>query len=275
MESKLWKVAWKRSGQKYLVSLTEHPEIKASGASLDEATEKLEDLVAEKLGDPVPHFEFITPLPLEGEGCPAPYIHILTGHRCADGISNMDRLFVNGKCAKCRNYSGPRTQELIRLDSVPDGDLTFTDYLGLIISAKLADFLKLQDSVEITMHPVILFGKESSDFFELVSAHPREYVAIKGVRACKGGFKCDLCGFMVWMYMPYEAQFFEYISQDSLPESKAKVFPVGVDCQMRLAVNNETRASVIRSNKFGNIVSRKVGVLTRDQAVPISLFFKK
>jgi hypothetical protein len=271
-EAKLWKATWKQVGQKYSLSLVDHPKIKVSGEVLDDAIEKLEDLVADELGDPVPHFEFITPLPTEQAGVGNPYIHILTGHKCAENISNMDRLFVKAKCPKCWNFSGPRTEELIRLASVPDGDLIFTDFLGQIISAQLAAFLKLHGSEEIALRPIILCGRETTDFLELRSSHPREYVAIKGVKASKGGFKCGVCGFVVWMYMPYEAQYSKYVLHESLASSA--VFPIGINDQMRLAVSKQMRASVIRSSQFKNVVSRKIGVLTKEQAVPIASFFE-
>ncbi len=272
-EANLWKATWKRNRQDYVLSLSDYPEIKVTGSILDEAIEKLEDTVAEKLGDANPHFEFLTPLPLETQQA-APCIHILTGHKCADDITNIEQLFVRERCSKCQNYSGPRTDALMRLDSAPRGDITFTDFLGQIVSSRISDFLNLGDSTEMELRPLVLRGKETTDYLELRSKCPREYVALKGVKAEKGGFRCGACGFVVWMYMPYEAPFSKYVAKESLPHDGKQVFPIGVDDRVRLAVDHETRAAVIRSKRFKNIVSQRVGVLTPDQAAPIESFFK-
>lgn len=272
MEARLWKATWKRSGQKYSLSLVDYPKIKASGLILEEVIEKLEDLVADKLNDAVPHFEFIDPLPSEVTDSSKSYLHILTGHNCADGISNVEQLFAREKCKKCGN-SGPRTEELIRLDAMPDGDLAFTDFLGQLISAQLADYLGIKNLREVSTRPVILCGKQTSDILELRSLVPRKYVAHKGIKPARWGFKCKACGFSTWMYMPNEAPFIEYVSKECLPDSSEKVFPIGVDDRMSLAVDKETRAAVIRSTKFKNVVSRKVGVLSIEEAVSIDSFF--
>jgi hypothetical protein len=265
MEGKLWKATWKRNGTKFVLSLVEHPGVTVTSATLDEAVEEFEDLVAEKLGDAVPHFEFIEPLPTAEES----YVHILTGHKCAESITNLNQLFVRGRCNACGNLSGPRTEEMIELDSAPDGDLTFTDFQGQIISARLAEFLGIGKLDEIVVRSVKLRGTQSTDFFELRSRHPREYVAKRGLPKPRWAFKCKSCGLVVWMYMPHEATFSEFISREVLPETSVSTFPIGVDDRMRLAVDKETRAQVVRSKQFKNVVSKKLGILNAEDAISI------
>jgi len=244
MENKLWKVIWKRSGAQYSMCLADFPKINVTAKSLEDAIEMLEELVANEMHDPVPHFEYVNALP---SAAGSPYIYTLTGHNCADGITNINDLFNRNKCPKCKNYPGQRTNEPIRAKSFPDDDLMFTDYLGEIISQRLASFLELQDCPELELRPITLNGNSTSEFFELISRHPREYVAIQGKKANKGGFKCVECGFVVWMYMPYEADYFKYVTAECLPPLDVRAYPIGVDYRMGLAVNKSARDSIIRS----------------------------
>ena len=42
MEARLWKAKWARQGQKYSLSLVEHPKIKATGVLLEEVAKPQE-----------------------------------------------------------------------------------------------------------------------------------------------------------------------------------------------------------------------------------------
>lgn len=273
MEGKLWKVGWKRAGKQYSLSLLEHPKICAQGAVLAEVIEQLEDLVSDRLGDAMPHFEYLTPLPEEGSNGRSAFVYTLAGHKRLDCIINLDRLFVRGECRTCGNYSGPRTDELLRLDSVPEGDLSFTGYIGQVISRELAQFLNLPVAGEIETRPVIIGEKETSDFLELRSLRPRPFVASKEFKKARWGSKCKTCGLEVWMYMPYEASFKEYISEADISTNPGSVYPIGVDERMRLVVSRKIHGEVIRSNRFKNVVSSRIGVLPVESAIPIVSFF--
>jgi len=273
MEAQLWKANWKRGANGFVLSLVDHPKIRASGLIWEEVVEQLEDLVADRLGDPVPHFEFTKPPPMEPAGTHCQFVHVLTGHKCADSLSNIEQLFVREKCPRCWNYSGPRTDALIELGSKPDGDLPFTEYLGQLISSRLAEYLMLRNSKEIVLRPVVLNGRETTDYLEVRSNYPREYVALKDVRADKGGFKCKVCQYVGWMYLPYEAPFFHYVREDCLPNSEVKIYPIGTDDRVSIVVSSRIRAAVIRSKQFKNVVSQRVGVIPAEQAAQISSFF--
>lgn len=159
------------------------------------------------------------------------------------------------------------------LERAPKDDLVCLDTLGQIISAQLAEFLRLNLVSEVMLRPVIIDGKETTKFLELCSRQPRELVAKKGIMASKGGFKCRQCGYFGWGYMPYEADYFEYVTKESLPDKSVKIFPINVDYRMRLAVDRKIRAEAIGSKQFKNVISRKVGVIAREQAASISSFF--
>ena len=78
---------------------------------------------------------------------------------------------------------------------------------------------------------------------------------------------------MTLTYMPWEAPHMNYVLRESLSDSE--VYPIGLDDKMRLAVSKQLRAEVIRSDQFKNVVSQKVGVLSKEQAVSIASYFEK
>src|SRR5262245_56818967 len=164
MEGRLWKATWKRSGRSFSVALVHHPKIKATGSTLEEEIEKFEDKIDDNLGDAVPHLEFINALPSVRA-----FLFTLAGHNQIEGIVNLEELFNRPRCAKCDNICGQRTKVPIRLKNPPDDDLRFTEFLGQIISLRLATFLKLHGSKEIRLLPTVIAGRESNDFLELVS----------------------------------------------------------------------------------------------------------
>jgi hypothetical protein len=75
--------------------------------------------------------------------------------------------------------------------------------------------------------------------------------------------------------MPNEAKYLEYISIESLPPKDILVFPIGVPPKLSIALDATLREEIIKSKKFKNLVSRKIGVLPKDKAAPISDFLKK
>lgn len=271
MEAQLWKAIWKRKGQQYHLSLLDHPSVKIIGTTPEEMVDQFEELVAEKFHDAVPHFEFLNQ---PASDITADFIFTLTGHHEAEKITNLDELFGPEKCPQCKRIIGARTEALICLEEIPKGDLVFTDYLGEIISKQLASFLKIPNYPEFQTRPVIIFGKESSDFLELNATCTRSFVAIKGLKAGKC-HPCFKCGSGPWMYMPNEAKYLEYISIESLPPKDILVFPIGVPPKLSIALDATLREEIIKSKKFKNLVSRKIGVLPKDKAAPISDFLKK
>ena len=150
-------------------------------------------------------------------------------------------------------------------------DLRFTDFLGQIISEKLALELGLDDCSDFEQRPIIIAGVETWAFRELRSVKLRPYVAKKGLKASRGS-KCPQCGLIVWMYMPGEAKFLEYISAIDAPKNM-DVFAVGTDDLMSIAVSEDLRQRIVGSKKFKGVVSRKVGVLDPVDVVPIDTFF--
>jgi len=272
MEEQLWKAIWKRAGRKYSVALVNHPKLRATGKTLDEAVEKLGDLISEELGDAVPHLEFVNPLPASGSGR---FIFTLAGHNQNYDVINADALFDSAQCPKCHNQMGERNEELIQLRKPPEDDLMFTDWLGQIISRRLATFLKLQKCNEVILRPIVIRGKVSSEFLEVISISPRPYVAKKGVKGSWGEFWCKKCERKSIMYMPHEADYLHYVAADSLPDPKVSVFPVGVGYEVDIAVSKTLREAVIRSGQFKNVVSHMVGVLQKREYLTLEEYFSK
>jgi hypothetical protein len=269
MEAQLWKVNWKKKGPKYHFSVVGHPKVFVTAETVDEAIDLLEERITDELHDAVPHLEFIKPLP----SAKPDYLFELAGHHRVETVLNVAELFQHPKCRVCDNWSGPRTEALIQLPEKPIGDLDFTWEAGYIVSAKLAKFLSLHECPGLRLRPVVIAGKETMDYLEMWSTHPRPGVAIKGVKASRGGFRCQTCGKTVWMYLPHEAPYFHYLSAESLPVPPRPVFPIYEDYNVKLAVDPATRAAVIKSKRFRGVVTRRVGVLPAGEAVPVDSFF--
>jgi hypothetical protein len=275
MDEQLWKATWRQSGRSFSVALVDHPKIRATARTLDEAIGKLEDRIADVLGDAVPHLEFVRALPTGiGRANDPAFLFTLAAHNRIEGIKNLEALFDRPRCAECGNICGSRTREPICLSKPPKDHLSFTEFLGQIVSSRLAQFLKLQHLNEVKLLPTLIGDQKSEEFLEVLSVHPRPYVARDGVKASQA-FRCGKCGATVLMYMPYEAEFLKYIAVDSLPTGDVPVFPVGVGHEARLAVNRAVRDAVIRSRTFKNVVSSKVGVLPKEQSISLDEYFGK
>jgi hypothetical protein len=122
----------------------------------------LEDEVAERLGDADPHFEFVTPLPSGVNHTDfSAFLFTLAGHNRLEDVNNLLTLFDRPRCTRCGNISGNRTSEPLRLNAAPKDDLSFTEFLGQVISSRLATFLKLQQSKEVALLPVFSVWQET------------------------------------------------------------------------------------------------------------------
>ncbi len=271
MEGNLWKATWEKHGRSYELALVEHPSVRAHGRSLEEAVENLEDMVAERFGDAVPHLEFVRPLPTKHKGEHEAFLFVLAAHEPVTKITNVPKLFSH-QCAACGQFVGPRTEDLIMLDEIPAGDLVFTDWLGHIISSKFSDLLHLGACPEIRLLPTMIGGRKTNDFLELASLHVRPFVGIKGNQPANRS-KCKDCGFAVALYMPHEAPFLQYVNRRDLPIPRPDVFPVGSDHRMELAVSRRTRDQVICSKSIKNVVSQKIGILPHEKAIPLDQLF--
>lgn len=71
--------------------------------------------------------------------------------------------------------------------------------------------------------------------------------------------------------MPYESDFMQYVLSSSIPAESVTVFPVGVGHRINLAVDSKIRLAIVNAKQFSNVVSRKIGLLSDEQAAPIEL----
>jgi hypothetical protein len=271
-EGNLWKARWNRSGRNYRAFLADDPNLQATGKTIDDAIERLEERVIEERGDVVPHFEWLNPLPYPSGVEGRDFVSVLCGHRRVD-VENVERLLANPRCARCQNYAGSRTIEPIRLNVLPDGDLPFTQFGGQLCSAQLAYFLKLNEREDVKLLPVVIAGKETNEFFELRSTKARDYVAKMGT-PCRNAFHCPACGLTVITYYPEEADYFQFVAAASLPNPLPPVWAIGSQHLVRLGVSKLIRQQVVRSREFKNIATRKIGILGADLAISAGEFFR-
>jgi hypothetical protein len=271
-EAKLWRIDWKRARNAYLVFVVGNNEVRATAKSIEDALELLEEAIATKCGDPSPRFEFVTPLPDSLDLEARDFLFTLAGHQRSDVI-NSEILFERPRCQRCGNVYGPRSQALISLSEAPAAELTFTEF-GRIISKRLVAFLRLERLNEFSLLPVLIAGRETGDYFELRSIIAREFVARRNTPA-RSAFRCRECGFSMVVYLPDEAKYFQYVAAASLPKPVPQIFALGVDYGAAIAISGTLRRELIGSSGFMDIVTRKVGILGDDQAMPASEFFPK
>lgn len=271
-EGNLWKVTWRRAGQGYRVTVVGSAELHGTGDTLEDALERLEDQLIERVGDAVPHFEWVNPLPepigIEGRD----FLYLLCGHHRID-VPYVERLLQRPRCERCHNYSSPRTTEPITLPRRPHGDLPFTQFDAQLCSARLARFLKLETRDDLQLLPIIIGRKETTDYLELRTNVAREWVAKKGAPSGHA-FRCQECGASTIVYLPEDADYFQFVARSSMPSSLPRVFPVGSGHAVRLAVRGALRRRVIRSDEFKDVRSRKVGILDDASAIPQDDFFR-
>jgi len=271
-EGNLWKVQWKKDSRGYRVFLTDDPKFQATAKRLDDAIEQLEERVTEERDDPVPHFEWLNPLPHPVGVESRDFVYVLTGHHRVD-VENVEESLEKPRCARCHNYSGPRTSVPLRLNASPDGDLPFTQFGGQLCSEKLAQLLKLSECDDLRLLPIIITGQETFKFLELRTRIAREFVAKKEAPS-RNAFRCRACGATVVTYFPDEADYFQFVAASALPRPVPTVFAIGSDYSIELAVSKALRQQVISSDEFKNVTTRKIGILDDDQAVPADVFFK-
>ena len=153
----------------------------------------------------------------------------------------------------------------MNLIEVPMGDLFFTRInISTIISKRLFEFLSLDKCIEVERRSVCIQGNESDQLFELSSRVSRPMIRKAGVPS-QHSFRCATCQFVMVVYMPFEAPFFQYLSEASIPSSGEDVFPVGVGHDIDLAVSQPVRNTIVRSREFRNIAVRKVGILSEHE----------
>lgn len=196
-------VECKRKGRRYDVCLSGQPDIKASGATLEEALDNLYVNVMEWNGDGEAVFE-VMPGAWEGRGQGSSCFG-LGWNESVRVKTPLQDIFREGVCARCRRGLGGRSSEPLELELKPRFDVFRIERqwpddvypARLVLSEKFLEVLTDPEREMLELRPVISPPSFRKRFFE-ICAEPA--VSMVGVKAAKyamslnQSWRCSACG---------------------------------------------------------------------------------
>jgi hypothetical protein len=289
MEDAVYVCSWSRSPKGFTLWVKSRPKFRVSGATYEEAEERLIDVIQDSGGAMVPVMEFDPPLPKSSAAkkYATPEICLISGNEGfeADGprvtafetptereerFRYCDEFYEAPICRKCKNATSRRSKKPLTLRyAVGSYDGAFgrpvhnagSDHE--IVSENFLALLTAKERKSLDLRPVL--GKGRKKFYEIVGPEGPPLVAIKGVKL--SGWRCRKCSYRIWGHDSMDKDFFEFVAKSDLPKSVPSIFTIGVGPEIHLAATDKRWKELVGRKGTNGFTSRTVGVVPDNEVV--------
>jgi hypothetical protein len=268
-EGNVYVCLWKKRGRRITVSLKADASVKVSAPELDEAEEKMWELLCEKFGDGEAVLQYETPPPVAATQFATRYgkPHLVTVS-VNDGMGrlvNEKEVHPKGYCADCRMPLEIASGATPEYDYVPSSDgAVMTE--GLFFSENFLSLLSNEEKAGLKLLPVKGPARAKKRFFMLTGMPVADYVGVPGFeglllhqcRRCKGRLSI---GYL------RNSKMYHFLALKDLPKLLPTVFAIGREGNVSLCMTQERFSQLLDQPGTRNLTSRRIWVVPDDRFV--------
>lgn len=250
------------------LTLTDHPKIKANGASEDDAEDELLDLICEHFGDGEPVLQY------EERSSPtastAAHLWTFSANEKLNTI-NLQELFPRGKCSRCGNILNDLNRSCVgirKLAEKSSSDLAFTKTgrnTTDLLSDRLANLL-----LKLGLDPKVLapaVDSAGSHFWEVLpTAEFIPFVPIKKAFANRvGATHCPKCKFENFGFVSLkDKEIREFVRDADWQAAQCSIRVAGPFAPV-LIFDYEVKRAIEKAGRWKNLGWSKVGLASEDE----------
>jgi hypothetical protein len=269
MEGKVYRAAWKKERNKFLIRLLSHPKIKVTKKTYEEAETAILDLITLKFGDGEAYLEFTKPLPRtdeEAQYVNPDIVHITENNRAEtiftrlshfkrEYAKELDRYFEKGVCSTCLAPLGKRNSREMIFEYISGngGIAEYGSYSTCIFSETFIKSVGVNKHPQIRLIPVRTIKKTRTKYFEIAGTIKYRYIGNKKLEHV--GWKCPHCSAKRFGYFSPHFSINNFVHVSKTPLG---FFLCGSQTEINLCT---TRKTWLKKKHFKEIIAMQVGVV--------------
>ena len=284
MEDAVYVCGWSKSQDGFVLWVKSRPKLRATGATYEEAEERLIDVIQNAGGAMVPVMEFEPQLPKSSaaEKYATPAIYMIGGDEGFSGDGPRMTAFETPKareerfrycdefyeapiCRKCKNATSRRSEKPLALRyAVGSYDGAFGrlvhnagSWRHEIVSEHFLALLRPKERKSLELIPV--GGKGRKKFYEIVGPEGPPLVAIKGKKL--SGWRCPKCKYRIWGHDSMLRDFSEFVAKSDLPKPLPSIFTIGIRSEIHLVATERRWKELVGRRGTKGFTSRAVGIV--------------
>ena len=264
-EGNVYLCVWAKRGARLTLALKDDPKIKVSAPELDEAEEKMWELLCEKFGDGEAVLQYVTPPPVAATEFAArygrPHLVIVSGNDSMGGLLNEKEVHPKGYCRDCRDPL-VTTKVTPEYDYVPPSD----GAVGGFFSADFLSLLTKKEKEGLQLVPVVGPKRARKSFFKLTGAAVADFVGVPGFEGlCLD--RCRRCKRALTLMYLRNNKLYRFLALNDLPTPPPAVFVVGREGNISLCVTRERFSQLLGKPGARNITSSRVWVVPDERFI--------
>jgi hypothetical protein len=264
-EGNVYLCVWAKRGNRLTLALKDNPKIKVSAPELDEAEEKMWDLLCEKFGDGEAVLQYVTPPPVAATEFAArygrPHLVSVSGNDSMGGLINEKEVHPKGYCRDCQDPL-VTTKVTPEYDYVPASD----GAVGNFFSEQFLSLLTPKEKKALQLVPVIGPRRAKKTFFKVTGAAVADFVGVPGFEGlCLD--RCRRCKRALTIMYLRNNKLYTFIALDDLPKPLPAVFVAGHDENISVCMTRERFSQLLGKPGTRNITSSRVWVVPDKQFV--------
>ncbi len=264
-EGNVYLCVWAKRGRRLTLALKGDPKVKVSAPELDEAEEKMWELLCEKFGDGEAVLQYETPPPVAATEFATrhgtPHLVLVSGNDRMGRLINEEEVHPKGYCRDCQDPL-ETTKVTPEYDYVPTSD----GAVGHFFSEDFFSLLTKKEKARLQLVPVRGPKRARKSFFKLIGAPVADFVGVPGFE----GLCLDTCRkckrALTIMYLRNN-KLYRFLALNDLPKPLPTVFAVGREGNISLCMTRARLSQLLGQPGARNIASSRVWVIPDERFI--------
>lgn len=228
-EGHVYLCTWSKKDGEHTIALKRNRSLKVSAPELDEAKEKMWDLLCEKFGDGEAVLEYETPPPEDAAEFQAkygsPHLVTVSGNDGVGRLINERAVYPKGHCRTCGRYWPPMSSIEPETTSLPTSDGAVSSR-GDFFSEAFLSLLTTKERARLKLTPVHGPKTARKRFFRLDGKVCAHFVRVPAFEARPIG-RCPKCKRPFALLHHYNNKLYRFLALQDLPKPLPQVFVAG------------------------------------------------
>lgn len=268
-EGNVYICLWKKRGRRLTISLKSDPGVKVSAPELDEAEEKMWELLCEKFGDGEAVLQYETPPPVAATEFATrygtPHLVTVSVNDGMGGLVNEKEVHPKGYCNDCRLPLEVADGVIPEYDYVPTSDGAVT-MQGLFFSENFLSLLSKKEKAGLEFLSVKGPAKAKKRFFQLTGKTVADYVGVPGFEGLSL-HQCRRCKRPLTISYLRNCKMYNFVALHDLPKPLPTVFAIGRDGDVSLCMTRARYSELLGQPGTRNMTSSRLWVVPDDRFV--------
>jgi hypothetical protein len=264
-EGNVYLCVWAKRRARLTLALKDDPKIKVSAPELDEAEEKMWELLCEKFGDGEAVLQYVTPPPVAATEFATrygrPHLVTVSGNDSMGGLLNEKKVHPKGYCRDCQD-------PLVVTNVTPEYNYVPTSdgAVGNFFSEDFLSLLTKKEKGGLQLVPVIGPKRARKNFFKLRGGAVADFVGVPGFEGlCLD--RCRRCKRALTIMYLRNNKLYSFLALGDLPKPLPTVFVVGHEENISLCMTRDRFSQLLGKPGTRNIASSRVWVVPDKQFV--------